>query len=146
MNSIEEIVDKFQEQGYKITPQRRGIFEILIGNESHPRAEDIYDVLKEKMPDVSLATVYNTLNTLKELGMVNVLSITEDSSIRYDPTTEVHDHLFCLGCNRIFDVERDATEMGISKKIIPGFQLIDKTQVTYYGYCPECQKKRNSDY
>jgi len=117
-----------------------------VGNESHPSAEDIYDALKDKMPDVSLATVYNTLNTLKELGMVNVLSITEDNSVRYDPTTEVHDHLFCLGCNHIFDVERDATEMNFPQRKIPGFQLIDRTQVTYYGYCPECQKKRNPDY
>lgn len=146
MKNIEEIVEKFQERGYKITPQRRGIFEVLVGNESHPSAEDIYDALKDKMPDVSLATVYNTLNTLKELGMVNVLSIIEDNSIRYDPTTEVHDHLFCLGCNRIFDIERDATEMNFPQRKIPGFQLIDRTQVTYYGYCPECQKKRNPDY
>ena len=145
MRNIEEIVDKFQEQGYKITPQRRGIFEILIGNESHPRAEDIYDALKAKMPDVSLATVYNTLNTLKEMGMVNVLSITEDNSIRYDPATEVHDHLFCLGCNRIFDVYRDAAVMDFSKRNIPGFQLVDRTQVTYYGYCPDCQKMRKTD-
>ena len=145
MNNLQTYVNKFQEQGYKITPQRRGIFEILVGNESHPRAEDIYDALKTKMPDVSLATVYNTLNTLKEMGMVNLLSITEDNSIRYDPTTEVHDHLFCLGCNRIFDVDRDADGMDFSKKNIPGFQLIDKTQVTYYGYCPDCQKKRKTD-
>jgi Fe2+ or Zn2+ uptake regulation protein len=145
MKNIEEIVDKFQEQGYKITPQRRGIFEILVGNESHPRAEDIYDALKERMPDVSLATVYNTLSTLKEMGMVNVLSIVEDDSIRYDPTTDVHDHLFCLDCNSIFDVERDATEMSFPQRKIPGFQLIDRKQVTYYGYCAECQKKRKTD-
>lgn len=145
MNSLQTYVNKFQEQGYKITPQRRGIFEILVGNESHPRAEDIYEALKDKMPDVSLATVYNTLNTLKDLGMVNVLSIIEDNSIRYDPTTEVHDHLFCLGCNRLFDVERDINEMGFSQRQIPGFQLIERKQVTYYGYCPECQKKRKGD-
>ena len=116
MKTLQTYVDKFQEQGYKITPQRRGIFEILVGNESHPKAEDIYDALRAKMPDVSLATVYNTLSTLKEMGMVNLLSITEDNSIHYDPTTEVHDHLFCLGCSRIFDVDRDTAAMDFSKR------------------------------
>lgn len=137
MNNIEEVIEKFQEQGYKITPQRREIFEIVVHNKSHPKAEDIYHALKERMPDVSLATVYNTLKTLKDLGLIQVIGAIGDDSVHYDPTTRPHDHFYCLCCNRILDVEESKDYPGYSERIIPGFKIV-RQQVTYYGYCPEC--------
>ncbi|HAF62697.1 MAG TPA: transcriptional repressor [Anaerolineaceae bacterium] len=138
MQNIDELIEEAQKQGYKITPQRREIFKILVNNDSHPKAEDIYNILKDRMPDVSLATVYNTLNMLKELGMIDAIALFEDDSVRYDPTTKAHDHLYCLHCNRIVDVEKDQDDLGFTEKEISGFQIV-KRQVTYYGYCPECR-------
>ena len=138
MKNIAEIVEEAQKHCYKITPQRREIFKILESNNSHPKAEDIYNALKDSMPDVSLATVYNTLNMLKELGMIDALGVVGDDSVRYDPTTEAHDHLYCLRCNRIVDVEKGQPDLSLTEKEISGFQIL-KRQVTYYGYCPDCQ-------
>ena len=140
MKNIEEIVKEFQKQGYKITPQRREIINILVNNDSHPKAEDIYLFLKDRMPDVSLATVYNTLKMLKDLGMIDAIGVVGDDSIRYDPTTEPHDHLYCVCCNRIVDVEKglQVQDLSFTQKEISGFQII-KRQITYYGYCPDCR-------
>jgi len=136
MNDIEQVLNGFHEQGYKVTPQRREILRILINNKDHPTAEDIYQRLTERMPDVSLATVYNTLNMLKEIGMLNELSVVGEDSVRYDPNTQPHDHVCCLQCQRVVDIEEEKnTEF--SEQEIAGFRIF-KRQITYYGYCPQC--------
>jgi len=139
MKNITEIVEEAQKHGYKITPQRREIFKILESNNSHPKAEDIYNALKDSMPDVSLATVYNTLNMLKELGMIDAVSIVGDDAVHYDPNTEPHDHLYCICCHRIVDIIRDRHDSNFYEKELLGFRII-KRHITYYGYCPDCQE------
>ncbi|HAF62294.1 MAG TPA: transcriptional repressor [Anaerolineaceae bacterium] len=141
MKSMDEIINKFRQQGYKITPQRRAIFEVIYNNGDHPNTEDIYNLLKEKMPDISLTTVYNTLKELNALGFIDVVRNVGDGSIRYDTRIDNHDHLYCLQCNRIIDIEREITDIKISEDEAKGFQII-KQQVTYSGYCPACQKNK----
>ena len=139
MKKIEDVIKRFRQEGYKITPQRRAIFEILFENENHPNAEDIYKEMKVRMPDVSRMTIYNTLNELKALEMVDVVHIVGDDVTRYDPKTEVHDHLYCLNCNRIIDVESAGNDRQIPEEKLAGFQVL-KQQITFFGYCPDCQK------
>lgn len=139
MKKIEDVIKRFRQEGYKITPQRRAIFEILLGNENHPNAEDIYREMKTKMPDISKMTIYNTLNELKALEIVDVVHVVGDDVTRYDPKTEVHDHLYCLNCNRIIDVEVSDKEGQISEEKLGGFQVL-RQQITFFGYCPDCQK------
>ncbi len=139
MKNLNEVVDKFQEQGYKITPQRREVFNILVNNKTHPKAEEIYAELEARMPDVSLATVYNTLNILEELGMIDAINIVGDDSVHYDPNTEPHDHLYCICCHRIVDIPKDRHDPHFSEEELLGFRII-KRHVTYYGYCPNCRE------
>ena len=141
MKSIEDLILLFRKKGLKITPQRRAIFEILNKNGSHPNAEDIYKGLKKNMPDVSRTTVYNTLKELNNLGAISVVRNVEEGSIRYDPKTEKHDHLYCLQCSRIIDIENGNQEVELSKEKAQGFKIVDH-QITYIGYCPDCQKTR----
>ena len=144
MKKIEEVIHRFRQEGYKITPQRRAIFEILLENGNHPKAEDIYREIKERMPDISRMTIYNTLNELKALGMVDVVHVVGDDVTRYDPNTEVHHHLYCLNCNRIVDVEPAVYAAEISEEKFGGFHVI-KQQITFFGYCPDCQKLMGGD-
>ncbi|HET60307.1 MAG TPA: transcriptional repressor [Chloroflexi bacterium] len=134
---MEEILTQLRENGCRITPQRREILNILFASKQHPKAEDIYEALRHKMPDTSLATVYNTLNRLKELGLVDVLDTFGEESARFDPITAAHDHLYCLGCGRIFDIEPHQHEP-LAQSQHAGFQIV-REQTTYYGYCLECQ-------
>ena len=139
MNSVNEIIIRFRQKGHKITPQRRAIFETIFNNGGHPKADDIYKAVKGSMPDVSLTTIYNTLTELSDLGFIDVVQNVGDGALRYDPRTDTHDHLICLRCNRIIDIENEIDEVDIPENRSKGFQIVKK-QVTYFGYCPECQK------
>ena len=143
MNDFDSILTQLKENGCRITPQRKGIIRILLNNTQHPTAEDIYQRLQPIMPEISLATVYNTLHRLKELGMLDVLGSLGEDSVRFDPTTEPHDHLYCLGCGRIIDIERQQTEPAMSAQH-SGFQVV-REQTTFYGYCAECRAKTGND-
>ncbi len=141
MKNNAAVIENFRRKGYKITPQRRAIIEILFNHENHPKAEDIFTEMKEKMPDISRTTVYNTLRELNEIGIIDVVRNIGETPSRFDPNTQEHDHLFCLSCHRIIDLETDFKDIDLSKKTSYGFQIVKK-QVTFYGYCPECQKSR----
>lgn len=141
MNNIEPILTQLKQNGCRITPQRREILNILFNSKQHPKAEDIYEILQKRMPETSLATVYNTLNRLKELGLVDVLGTMGEESARYDPDTHAHDHLYCLGCNRIFDIE-PVTPAVDSLHEYEGFTPV-RQQTTIYGYCADCQDTKH---
>jgi Fur family transcriptional regulator, peroxide stress response regulator len=140
---MEEIIAQLKQNGCRITPQRREILRILFNSSHHPKAEDIYQTLKARMPETSLATVYNTLNRLKELGLVDVLGTFGEESVRFDPIIDAHDHLYCLGCGRIIDIERRQTQSA-SDGQHSGFQVV-REQTTFYGYCSDCRGKSGAE-
>jgi Fur family peroxide stress response transcriptional regulator len=143
MNSLERSIENLRKAGLRITPQRRAILEVLENNPHHPTAEAIYEEIKQKMPDTSFTTIYNTLKELKDLGELEVVRDIHEPSSRYDPNTEDHNHLYCLSCGRIVDIPDDLFEINLDKDKRSGFQIL-KQQVTFYGICPDCQLKRKN--
>jgi Fur family peroxide stress response transcriptional regulator len=143
MNSLEKSIENLRKAGLRITPQRRAILEVLENNPLHPSAEAIYEEIKHKLPDTSFTTIYNTLKELKDLGELNVVQNINESSNRYDPNTEEHNHLYCLYCGRIVDITDDLFKFNLDEDKRSGFQILKK-QVTFYGICPDCQLKRNN--
>lgn len=137
MRTVEELCDALREKGLKVTPQRRLIFQALREFADHPAAEDIYHAVQEVMPDISLATVYHTLNDLVEMGEVIELDLGEGKS-RYDPRTDDHCHLVCLGCRRVLDIKRPSATVELAPGEARGFQIV-RCDVVFYGYCPDCQ-------
>src|SRR3972149_10413434 len=82
--SMERIVSKYRGKGFKLTPQRIAILKFLEGNTCHPTAEDIYTEIKKRYPTVSFATVYNTVQVLKDKG--ELLEVTIDPARKhFDP-------------------------------------------------------------
>ena len=75
MKTPEELVARFREQGYKVTPQRQLIFRLLDGNTAHPTAETLYEVAAKQMPGISLRTVYQTLSELSAMGEVQHIDL-----------------------------------------------------------------------
>jgi Fur family ferric uptake transcriptional regulator len=121
----------------KVTPQRRLIFEVLQHGAEHPTAEDIYHSVQEAMPDMSLATVYHTLNGLVTMGEVVELDLGEGKS-RYDPSTDGHYHLVCSGCRQVVDIPRPANPPEMLPQESSGYEIA-RCDVVFYGYCPGCQ-------
>jgi Fur family peroxide stress response transcriptional regulator len=136
MSRFEELVQAFKQHNCKMTPQRRAILKALTGNTHHPTAEQIYELVKERMPDISLATVYNTLHELTEMEELCELNAGRRGR-HYEVSREDHAHRVCLGCGRIEDIPGDL------KKVKPLLQHSEdfcpvRYTVTVYGYCADC--------
>ena len=139
MQSLKTLLDLFRQNGLKITPQRRIILELLIGDDSHPTADAIYRRVIAVLPDVSRATVYNTLRELVALdALIEVHGLSEGGT-RYDTNTGTHHHLFCTRCHALVDINRNFAGLSLSPEEAAGYKIM-KGQVTFYGLCPTCQK------
>lgn len=142
-NLMDSLKDKLKEKGYKLTPQRRAILDIIIQNRGkHLNTEEIYDLVKEKCPEIGLATVYRTLQLLDELSILLKLNL-DDGCIRYELNTNEddhqHHHLICENCNDVIEVELDLLEH-LEEKIEKknNFKIKDHT-VKFFGLCSKCQ-------
>ena len=143
--NINELKENLKEKGYKLTPQRRAILDIIIDKEGqHLTAEEIYDEVKKICPDIGLATVYRTVLLLEEVNVIYKLDLNDGCS-RYElvhsDETHRHHHLVCNECNGVIEVEDDLLEEleeEIEKEY--GFKIVDHA-LKFYGICKECQKK-----
>ncbi|MBI4688593.1 MAG: transcriptional repressor [Nitrospirae bacterium] len=133
----EDIMEKYKHLGLKLTPQRLAILSYLDGNKEHPSAEDIYKAMSKDFPTMSFATVYNTLETLRDKGGVLELTI-DPNKKRYDPNTAAHHHLICMKCKRIIDIHKEFS-LNIPDEMTEGFDLVGN-HVELYGICPKCKK------
>jgi len=131
-------MDKKKKDSIKLTPQRLAIMEYLEGNMSHPSAADIYSVVSEKYPTMSFATVYNTLQTLREKGRILELSI-DSGKMRFDPNTKPHHHLICVQCKNITDVHRKFA-LNLPEGERCDYEIIGN-HVDFYGICPKCKQE-----
>ena len=124
---------------FRRTPQRLAIIKILERNSSHPSAEEIHEALRKQFPTLSLATVYNTLETLRERGEIVEVS-SDTAKKRFDPVVSQHHHLICVRCRKIVDIPEKFSPLLTDKEKM-GYQVI-RSQVDFHGLCPECQGKR----
>ena len=137
MASVERACAKLRAEGRRVTPQRRVIVRVLLEDGSHLTADEVLKRARRELPDLSPATVYNTLHELTALGMVEELDLGLGlEERRYDVATEEHDHLVCLRCGRIEDVPR-SDRVGTDWQGMHDFRIVDR-RVIYLGYCPEC--------
>ena len=137
---MEKIISRYKGKGFKLTPQRLAILHFLEGNTAHPTAEDIYIEIKKKYPTVSFATVYNTVEALRERG--EILEITIDPERKhFDPNPNPHHHVMCTECRKIGDVFVDYSRvLGVPEKISEEFHIVGN-HVDFYGVCKECRTK-----
>ncbi|MCX5808805.1 MAG: transcriptional repressor [Proteobacteria bacterium] len=126
----------------KLTPQRLAILDCLDGNTSHPSAADVFRAIALNFPTMSIATVYNTLETLKEKGVVKELGIDSDKK-RFDPNPEPHHHLICLNCKEIIDVF-SYFSLDLQENEKCGYEIVGN-HVDFYGICPKCKEKKKLD-
>jgi Fur family ferric uptake transcriptional regulator len=139
--------EDLKKRGYKLTPQRRSIVDTIVDSEGkHLTAEEIYDVVKISCPEIGLATVYRTIILLEEIGFVSRLHLNDGCS-RYELVhcneRHRHHHLICNNCKRVIEVEDDLLdELEEEIKNKYSFDIVDHS-VKFYGYCKECQVKKN---
>ena len=140
----EELVHKFKGHGYKMTPQRRAILEELTrSTPEHPTAEQIHEAVLQKMPDTSLATVYNTLRELVTVHEAQELDLGQGVR-RYEVQQHEHAHMVCINCQCVRDLPADFGQLRTLLNRHNGFHPV-RYDVTVYGYCDECLEKMNAE-
>jgi len=117
--------------------QRAAVYESLESTESHPTADDVYTSVREQLPDISLATVYKALEAFVSCGIARKLSLGAGPA-RYDGRTDQHEHIRCLSCGRVQDIEglRPAGWMEGIAELTP-FDVVGY-RLELEGYCPDC--------
>ena len=127
----------------RLTNQRRIIMEQLRSVTSHPTADEIYGMVREKMPRISLGTVYRNLEVLSSLGLVRKLENAAGQK-RFDGDMTPHHHIRCEICGKVGDIFDAPDISGIEQKLGTDFQITGYT-LEFTGICPDCQKSRDAD-
>ncbi len=124
----------------RMTPQRREVYEVLRLSCDHPTANEVFARSKERVPGISLATVYNCLDALVEHGMIRQVNLDRASS-RYCANLNEHVHFHCDACGAVADA--DVIDEAAAHKLwrLPEGSRVTRLDVAIRGLCPECAKK-----
>lgn len=139
---FDEMITALKGSDFRMTPQRVELVRLIASSEGHPSAAQLYAKIRRQFPTISQATVYKTLAMLKEMNQVYEIDLRDDS--HYDGNRPLpHPHLVCTRCNKIMDGELEISMAALEKvEKETGYQIM-RTQVTFYGLCPDCRKKAN---
>jgi Fe2+ or Zn2+ uptake regulation protein len=130
-------------RGERATRQRRAVYAALLERTDHPTAEALHRVARRRIPGMSLATVYTSLEVLVNAGLAGRLAGADGAS-HYDARTDGHDHRRCLGCGRIEDLDRSPHRApALETCHAPGFRAVD-CRLEIVGYCAACDEARGA--
>lgn len=125
-------------KGLRMTRQRRVVYEVVQElAKDHPTASSVYALAKEKMPSISLATVYNCLETLTDAGAITQVNIDREAT-RFCPNLQPHAHFFCDKCDSVFDIDLHEKADASSPWALPDGSTIEQINVAMRGVCPNC--------
>jgi len=130
-------IDAHRQKGLPVTAQRQAVFEAILERHDHPTAEQVYQVVRESLPQISRMTVHRILGTFVSLGLVTK-TCHPGSATRYDPKLHQHHHLVCLDCGRIIDVEDPRLNRIPWPKVNAKDFQIEDYLVHFRGRCARC--------
>jgi Fur family ferric uptake transcriptional regulator len=124
----------------RLTSQRQVIFEELIKVKSHPTANEVYDMVRKRLPRIGLGTVYRNLNLLAELGIIRRLEVGGEQKL-FDGDISPHYHIRCIKCNRVDDIFIKM-DRGLEKSAASccDYKILDN-HVQFSGICSKCLPK-----
>lgn len=140
MSCGERLRKELRQAGYRVTPQRALILETVAHMEGHRSAQEVYEQAKERLPGLNLTTVYRTLETLYQAGIIDLFSTGIDTMrfSLHDPS-QPHCHLLCRLCGEVFDVEMSPFEE-FSAEIDRRHRFqIHYDHLTLTGVCENCR-------
>lgn len=142
-----DLLDNFRElcrrRGLAVTHQRTVVYEVLLGMHGHPSPEEVYERVREQIPSISLATVYKTVHTFLEAGIVSEVSL-HHRSLRLESNQQPHHHMVCTGCKTIFDLAPDAIQPVQIKETLPERFQLQRLSVELLGLCERCAASRTA--
>lgn len=139
MRVLHDIGSALRSHGLRVTPQRLAIYELLEKHGGHISAEELYSLAKTEQVEVSLATVYRTLDLFRKLGLVRTLRVGDQQLYEASKEGE-HHHLVCLGCGKVIEFRCEHCEE-LFKVLAKRYDFrVTGSKVQLLGYCAECRK------
>lgn len=124
----------------RLTTQRQVILEELTKVKTHPTANELYDMVRKRLPRIGLGTVYRNLELMAENGMILKIEV-GGSQKRFDATTDTHYHIRCSQCGRVDDIDMPViTDLVKEASSTSSYQIIGH-HIEFTGICSECQKQ-----
>ena len=128
-----------EQAGLAVTHQRQVIYDVLCAIEGHPSPEEVYALVKCRIPSISLATVYKNLHLFIDSGIFHQVSL-HHGSMRVETNHARHHHLLCTRCKTILDIEPELLGLEESSRQLPGGFLMERIAVDILGVCARCQQ------
>lgn len=138
--SEQQLRELCNQRGLALTHQRQVIWDTLRSMQGHPNPEAVYDVVRQQIPSISLATVYKNIRTFIEHGILTELSL-HHGSARLETNPEPHHHFICLQCREIVDIPQSDLEPVRLKKPAPHAHEIHRYSVEIHGICQRCASR-----
>lgn len=141
-NLVEELKDKLKDEGYKLTTQRKIIYDVFLNhNDRHLSPEEVYEFVRDEHPEIGLATVYRTLQLFEDIKFINKFNFNDGCS-RYelaeDDCKSHHYHLICTKCGKIVEiVDFDIDEI---REILmkESEYAVEDYSIKFFGICEDC--------
>ena len=124
----------------RMTKQRAVILETLRGLCTHPTADELYAIVKKKLPRISLGTVYRNLDLLSSSGEINLLEQAGQQK-RFDGNTMPHYHVRCTVCGKVGDIFNAEANLPCLTNLDVNHFTVYSADITFYGICKECEKQ-----
>jgi Fur family peroxide stress response transcriptional regulator len=132
-----------EERGLTLTHQRQVLYEVMQAIPGHPNPEEIYARVKERIPVISLATVYKNINLFIEKGVLREVSM-HHGSLRVELNRQPHHHVVCSRCKTIFDIEEKDLGVPSAPQRLPGGFQVERYAIDVIGICAACQNERQA--
>src|SRR3954466_6748687 len=137
--ALEDFRRRCKEQGLAFTFQRQVIYEAVVDSRGHPTPEMIYEQVRQRIPSISLGTIYKNVKTFLDSGVLREVTL-HHGSLRLESNMTPHHHLVCSSCRAIFDIEESAVEpVPLPKTELPAGFSIRECRVEFVGVCKSCQ-------
>jgi Fur family peroxide stress response transcriptional regulator len=132
------LAERLNTGGFRFTPQRQRVHDVLLQKRDHPTAEEVFIRAKRQMPEISHATVYNCLDALVKCGLARQVTL-DRGATRFCPNMREHCHFYCDSCDTVFDVDLPARAAAVA--LPKGFRA-RHFEIVIHGICPDCAKKK----
>lgn len=124
------------------TKQKRIIFDELSKTKAHPDADALFRMVRRRLPNISMGTIYRNINLLRDEGKILELNCGRYSS-HYDADIRNHYHFFCLDCRNIFDLDEPLLRTLDSRVSKGSGMCVEYHRIDFYGYCRNCKARRS---
>ena len=131
-NHKRALYSALRKKGLRPTRQRTCVYNIIMSKKDHPTADDILNRVRENLPTISLATVYNCLETLVDCELVRQVNF-DRSSTRFCPNLTPHAHFKCSETGNIFDISLDEKSVRSLKAVLPKGFKVDNFELSFAG-------------